>query len=228
MSRNIMLWAFLTVVGWALDGPRLLAQTPYDLPADRTTSWYPAGLDTVVGGIPTYTQVTCNGLDPTGVTDNTSAINACISSAAAQTAVYIPAGTYRVTGNLNMKSNVVLRGATVSAPPWLPTGNASMTTLNMTNGATVYFNGGSKEANWSPAAPNGTAVTAGYTQGSTSITVSDASSYAVNDYIAIYQNKEDAIVDDKGLTYLGEDCGRSTMFHPPLLGRVFANKHLVW
>jgi Pectate lyase superfamily protein len=175
----------------------------WDIPADRRTAWFPAGLD-VAGGLPNYPSVTCNGLDPSGVTNNTSQIQTCVTNAASGTAVFIPAGTYLVSGTINMKSNVVLRGAG-AVRPWLPTASPASTTLKI--GGTIIFNGGSKSSNWTPAAPNGTTITAGYTAGSTSITVSSATSYNVNDYIAIYQNKDSAIIDDKNLGYLGEDFG---------------------
>jgi hypothetical protein len=180
------------------------AWSAYDVPSGRRIVWAPAGLD-IVGGIPNYTSVTCTGLDPTGATNNASQINACIASAAAGTAVFIPAGTYRVDGNIAMKSNIVLRGAG-AGPPWMPAAASGTTTLNM-NGSIISFPGGSKSANWTPAAPNGTSITAGYTLGSTSLTVSNASSYAVNDYISIYQNEDSAVIDGRGLDYLGEDSG---------------------
>jgi hypothetical protein len=106
-----------------------------------------------------------------------------------------------------MKSNVVLRGAKATgAGPFLPNADATMTTLNM-NGGNIIFNGGDKSTNWSPGPGRGTAITAGYVQGSTSITVSSATSYNVNDYISIYQDKDPAIIDDKNLDWLGEDGG---------------------
>src|SRR3989475_8497018 len=158
----------------------------YDVPPGRRITWN-AGLDPV-GGIPNYTNVTCTGLDPTGVADNTSKIQTCINSAASGTAVFIPAGTYKISADLNMKSNIALRGAKATASgPFLPNADASMTTLNMTNGSRVVFPGGSKGSNWNPGPMSGTPITAGYTKGSTSLTLSDASIYAVDDWISVDQ-----------------------------------------
>jgi len=179
----------------------------WDLPADRRTAWFPAGLDTV-GGIPNYPSVTCSGLDSSGATDNTSRINTCITNAAAGTAVFIPAGNYLVSGTINMKSNVALRGAKPASAPWLPSAQSAATTITCSN-CRFYFNGGSKTSNWSPGANSGTAITAGYASGSTSITVSSATAYNVNDYISIYQDKDSALIDDKGYGWLGEDSGSS-------------------
>ncbi len=176
----------------------------YDLPTARRIAWN-AGLDTV-GGIPSYPSVVCNGLDPTGATDNTSKINSCISGASAKTAVFIPAGVYRVDGSITMKSGVALRGAG-AGPPWLPDASGGATTLNM-NGGQILFSGGSKDSSWSPTRPNGTDVTSGYTQHSSSITLINASSpvnYQVGDYISIYQDADSSVIDTKGMTWLGED-----------------------
>src|SRR5256712_13746409 len=154
----------------------------YDVPPDRRITWR-AGLDPV-GGIPNYTNVTCTGLDPTGVADNTSRIQTCINNAASGTAVFIPAGTYKISADLNMKSNIALRGAQATASgPFLPNADASMTTLNMTGGSRIMFPGGSKSGNWNPGPMQGTPITAGYTQGSASLTLSDASIYNVGDWI---------------------------------------------
>src|SRR2546422_712503 len=176
----------------------------YDVPPGRRITWS-AGLDPV-GGIPNYTNVTCTGLDPTGVADNTSKIQTCINSAASRTAVFIPAGTYKISADLNMKSNIALRGAKATASgPFLPNADASMTTLNLTGGSRIVFPGGSKSANWNPGPISGTPITAGYTQGSTTLTLSDASSYAVNDWILVYQNTDSNDIS-VWESYLGEDA----------------------
>ena len=176
----------------------------YDVPPGRRITWN-AGLDPV-GGIPNYTNVTCTGLDPTGVADNTSKIQTCINSAASGTAVFIPAGTYKISADLNMKSNIALRGAKATASgPFLPNADASMTTLNMTGGSRIMFPGGSKSGNWNPGPMQGTPITAGYTQGSTSLTLSDASIYNVGDWISVYQNTDSHDISVSEL-FLGEDA----------------------
>src|SRR5213594_1962075 len=180
------------------------AYAVYDVPPGRRITWN-AGLDPV-GGIPNYMNVTCTGLEPTGVADNTSRIQTCINNAASGTAVFIPAGTYKISADLNMKSNIALRGAKATASgPFLPNADASMTTLNLTGGSRIVFPGGSKSANWNPGPISGTPITAGYTQGSTSLTLSDASSYAVNDWISVYQNTDSNDIS-VWESYLGEDA----------------------
>src|SRR5689334_3702815 len=103
------------------------------IPSNRLMTWAGGmGLD-AVGGIPSYPSVTCAGLHPDNSTDDTAKINSCISAAAANSAVLIPAGSYKVSGDILMKSRVVLRGAG-AAPPFLPGAqDGSITTvLNMT------------------------------------------------------------------------------------------------
>ena len=176
----------------------------YDLPADRWMTWAgKTGLDPVIG-IPNYTSVTCTGLDPTGASDNASKINACITAASPKTAVYIPAGVYLVKSQINMKSNVVLRGAGASSP-WMPLSSPGTTTLNIS--ARINFDGGSKSTNWTPGASQGTSIVAGYATGSTQITLSDASNYNVGNVISIFQDNDSAVISSKGYGWLGEDDG---------------------
>ena len=57
----------------------------------RQIPWQ-AGSDLWNGGtLPVYSQVTCTGLHADGVTDDSAGIQACITNAAANTAVYLPA-----------------------------------------------------------------------------------------------------------------------------------------
>lgn len=180
----------------------------YSIPAGRSVTWYPAGLD-VVGGIPNSFTATnaIAGLHDDGSFDDSTNINNAISSAASNTVLTIPAGIYRVARDISMKSGVVLRGAKPSVSPWLPTNDASATTLLMTNAAKIFFNGGTRDTAWTPGIQSGYSITAGYTQGSSGLVLSDASALAVDDYIAVYQNEDSTWVDDKNFTWLGEDSG---------------------
>lgn len=79
----------------------VLAQTNYATVTGITN--YPVGI--VVTNSP-------YNADPTGATDSTSAINSAITAAGNYTAVYIPPGTYNVSGGLTFNRDVVtLRGA---------------------------------------------------------------------------------------------------------------------
>ena len=197
----------LVVVSCAVSAGNVLAV--YEVPSERRILWS-AGLDQE-GGIPIYKSVPCSGLDPTGATNNATQINNCISSAPPGTAVYIPPGTYAIDGNIKMKSNVVLRGAGIS-PPWLPLASAGTTTLSM-NGGRIDFAGGSKAYSWSPGPGSGTDITAGYTKGSNSLTLSGAGGYSVGDYISIFQDNDPGVIDTRGYSWLGEDLDGSGGVH---------------
>lgn len=68
------------------------------------------------GGAPTawFNAVTQYSADPTGATDTTSHIQAAITAAAASSigygVVYLPAGTYKISGGFNLPVNVTLTG----------------------------------------------------------------------------------------------------------------------
>ena len=185
-----------------------LSWATYDIPSDRQTTWN-AGLDSV-GGIPSYTNVTCSAASGNGTTEAGGAIQTCINNASAGTAVYLPPGTYKISQDINMKSNVVLRGGGASYP-WLPSSSSGSTVLVIAAGNILRFAGGSKDSNWTPGANSGTSITAGYATGSTSITVSSASGLAVGNYIAIYETDNSSYVNHTGTdgacTWCGEDNG---------------------
>ena len=109
----------------------------FDLPSSRTIPWL-CGSDIWNNGLlPNYTSVTCSGLYGDGIRDDAANIQACINSAAANTAVYLPAGTYYVNATVRLKNNVVLRGAgplgtiiNLGTNGWLTTQNMSTSLLD--------------------------------------------------------------------------------------------------
>src|SRR5207247_11164236 len=129
-----------------------------------------------IGGIPSDGWATSimPGLHPGGQIDDGPAINSAIAAAAPNTVLIIPAGTYRISHHINMKSNVVLRGAKPQGfPPYLPTADATATTLVLDSDSyLIFFRGGDKNSNWTPGAQSGYSITSGYTQGSTNLTLS--------------------------------------------------------
>ncbi len=142
----------------------LSAQT-YDLPNDdndcpancRKIPWL-AGSDVWNGGtLPNYSSVTCGGLAGNGSTNDGPAIQSCINSAAANTAVFLPAGTYLLNTNLVLRSNVVLRGA-----------GATLTALKLGSSGAISFSRGDTLG-------SNIAISSGYTKGSTQIVMSSGS-----------------------------------------------------
>ena len=150
----VWLFKLLSSLFWSFAIPNVNAD--YAIPAGRSISWYPAGLD-VVGGIRTSFRrtTTIRRLHPDGSVDDSGTINAAIAAARPNTLLTIPAGTYLIRNDIIMKSGVVLRGAQACLPPWLPAANGNATTLLMLNGTKIFFNGGSRENSWTPRAAVG-------------------------------------------------------------------------
>src|SRR2546423_938406 len=79
------------------------------IPTDRRTTWDPGN----PGGIPSRTTI-CATVDAAygdGRTDATAAIQSAIEGCPEGQVVLLPAGTYRLTSNLEIKKGIVLRGA---------------------------------------------------------------------------------------------------------------------
>lgn len=214
MSSNAVRWAtvVLTLIWGALIGQRLVAQSAYDLPNDdagcpgncRQVPWR-AGSDLWNGGtLPNYSQVTCVGLAGNGTTNDGTAIQACINSASAGTAVYVPAGVYLVSSSINMKSNVVLRGAKTSGPPFLPVADPSATTFKLGSNGAINFSSGSVGSN--------VGIASGYTKGSTSIVMNAGHGFVAGNWIIVSENPDTTIPvtktgDDGNCTWCGENDG---------------------
>lgn len=148
--------------------------------SDRRIDWSPG----IPAGIPNY-PVGVNVKDAPynakgdGVTDDTAAIKKAIRDCPEGKAVYIPEGIYRLTSQLSIfRKGIVLRGA---GPDKTVLKNES------TRGyiIRIYSYSGSTTAN----------VIGGYTKGSTTITVDDASSFNANEYITIDQENDPDVTD---------------------------------
>ena len=186
------------------------AQT-YTLPNDNTTcpgncrliAWQ-AGSDLWNGGVlPSYPSVTCTGLAGNGTTNDGPAIQACINSAAANTAVYVPAGTYLINSTIRLKSGVVLRGA-----------GSTSTFLNLGSSGMLTTQAFSASTNLTPSTSYGN-NSPGYTlsgapkKGDTTVTIASGS---VNpgDFIAIFADNDPTLVSVDGEDGHCDWCGDNT------------------
>jgi hypothetical protein len=167
------------------------------IPSARLFNWQ-AGVNIgVPGGIPTNRTTTINvtsapyNADKTGANDASSAINSAISAAGAGTIIYLPAGTYRLNAGINLRnrSDITLRGAGQ---------NQTILDARAASGSGIYVGA---DTQWPDNYNSGGAnITAGLNQGSTSITVSDASLFAVGS-VAILTEANDGslpVVDVAG------------------------------
>jgi hypothetical protein len=178
-----------------------------------------AGSDLWNGGtLPSYTQVTCTGLHANGTTDDSAGINACISKAAASTAVFLPAGTYLVNAPIVLKSGVALRGAKATAgAPFLPAADATATTILLgANGQLTTQNFSSGGGSLDPATTYAT-KSPGYTlsgapkKGDTSVTFTSGALTA-GQWVSIFADDDPTLVTATGEDGLCQWCADNTGF----------------
>ncbi len=175
------------------------------IPAARLFNWQ-AGVNVgVPGGIPTNRTTTINvttapyNADSSGATDASDAITRAINAAGAGTIVYLPAGTYRLNNpiDLGFKSNITLRGAGPAQ---------TILDVRIANGSFAINLGG--DTQWPHNyGVGGTAITGGLTQGSTMITVSDPSLFAVGD-VAILTEDNDSTLPVVSVSAFPRDRGQ--------------------
>ena len=143
------------------------------IPSERRINWDPG----VPGGIPARTSnvYTCNGLDNTGTSDASAGINACINSRSTGDVVYLPAGTYRLNGQISITKGITLRGAGPS--------NTILKTYANWHGIQL--------GDW-PSTPVSTNVIGSPLKAATQITITSITtpSLSVGDYIVIDQTND--------------------------------------
>ncbi len=139
------------------------ARAVYSLPASRVVDWSAAG---VIGGIPSRTTIYKTILASSygnGSTDASSAINSALYACPAGQVVELSSGTFKIGSTIEVPSNVTLRG---SGP--------QSTVLSMT-GKGIGILMGQGEAPYGSSATSSTystALSGGFTKGSSSITLS--------------------------------------------------------
>ena len=147
---------------------------------DRRIDWSPG----IAGGIPTY-PVGINVKDAPysargdGVADDTAAIQEAINSCPAGKAVFLPAGTYRTTGELAINAKAIaLRGA----------GPLKTRIKGDGTSGSIIMAGGSGGRDF-------TSVRGGFEKDSTRVTVSDAAGLNVGDYVEILEDNDPAVCE---------------------------------
>lgn len=171
MKKLLPTIIFLVLLGTGLS-------QSYFPPSTRIKTWGPAGTNVGVrGGIPTTrtniinVTLTPYFADNTGATDCTNAITSAINAAAANDIIYLPAGTYR-TNNLGIdfnqnRNNITVRGDGPGLA-WINGGALTKIDARGSYGISLGTD---------PAWASPTTITAGATQGSTSITVSSSAGF---------------------------------------------------
>jgi hypothetical protein len=153
------------------------------IPASRAIDWTQVGIP---GGIPARTT-SCSAIAAAtygnGTIDATSGIQAALNACSANQVVSLSAGTFRINGNLSIRSNVTLRGQ-----------GAHLTILDArgTSGAVVSLGSGN------PTVAGSTAIIGGANANSTSIVVSSASGISVGKYLLITELNDASFVTIAG------------------------------
>jgi hypothetical protein len=181
---GLMLVALLTLRAELISSNRLY-----------TTGWAQAG---VAGGIPdtsgrtVYTTITSTG----DTTDRLTTINNAIAACPSGQIVALGAGTFRITGQLNItnENGVVLRGS-----------GAGVTTIDSTHTGAWGVVIGNTSADYG--GESGTSLTVNSLQGSTTLTMASTSAHSIGDRVAIVQ-------------------GDSTTAAWPVVGNASAKRHM--
>jgi hypothetical protein len=173
------------------------------IPAERLIEWQPG----IPGGIPNY-PVGINAKDygavGDGVADDTAAINAAIAACPVGQAVLIPAGTYRITDRLPINKSIVVRGEGPNKTRIIQ--YASSHTFVIAGGGTEYV----------------VNITSGFSKGSDTIIVSDASNFEVDNLVLIDQKNDPNLVSILGsggapCTWCGRENGTRAMAEMKLI-----------
>lgn len=155
--------------------------------ASRATDWSTAG---VSGGIPTRTTI-CSTLTSSATPAN---IESAISACPAGQVVYLSAGTYNLASGITWaaKSNVTLRGAGADQTFLVFTDHdgchGALSDICMDSSDTNWKGGPSNTANW----------TAGYTRGTTTITLSSVTNLKVGNPLFLDQLDDSTAPCDDG------------------------------
>lgn len=177
------------------------------IPAARRIDWDPG----VRGDIPVRSTICANvrnspyNATGNGTSDDTTAIQSAITACASGQVVLVPAGTYRITAPIRVKSGVTVRGEGMGR--------------SIIKGASGYGSRwliGYEDPNydWSMSGSASRNLTAGTSKGSTSLTTSAAHGWQAGDYILVDQledpNGDPPVTNDGGsgaCTWCGRDSG---------------------
>lgn len=152
----------------------------HDLPADRRAAWGRAGLG---GAPPAYTQVVnalAYGARGDGVTDDTTAIQRAIDAAPSGAVVRLPAGVYKLTKPLYLKSHMILRGD-----------GAALTSLRFSGAGTAGRCLAVARWDSQQTAPQH-ALLGGYERGSLALALSNVAGYAAGQLIELDEDNDPA------------------------------------
>jgi hypothetical protein len=158
------------------------------LAPSRATDWSGVGVE---GGIPSGSWTQC-GSTITAYTGTGATINNAISSCGTNQYVQLGAGTFTISDGIHInRNNVVLRGMGADQTKLIINGNDPGSSCHLFYNAAFRMCGGS--GNIGTDSPSHTANwTAGYSQGTSSITLSSTTGLAVGSTLFLDQNDDAA------------------------------------
>lgn len=187
MNRIMVVLPLLCGSLWAQPWSGIIAPS-------RAIDWRNAGIP---GGIPSGSWAQCGStIAPYGTSaspGSTSTINTQISGCAANTYVQLGAGTFYLTGTITLKNQTEVRGMGANSTFLIFSGEGSCLgqySQFCLAGSMNYPNGGEQNtATW----------TAGFSRGTTSITLSNSLNITANSTVIILDQQDDA--SDTGQVY---------------------------
>ena len=182
----------------------VFAQQPWAgiLDPSRAVNWSTAGAGSIPNRTTNCATTQCNTLYAGTVTS--ASINAAISSAPANSVVRIPAGTYTIASGImvNALNNITIRGAGPDQTFLKFSGG------NSCNGLGAGFCVIMADGSWNQDGPENTANwTAGYSQGTTVVTLSSVSGLSPGMFLALDQLDD---TTDSGSVYNCQVVGKCT------------------
>lgn len=152
----------------------------YDLPTDRRAGWARVGVELDESAYTNWVNVRSVGARGDGTSDDTAALQNAINNLKTPGIVHLPAGTYRVTQPLYLKSGMILKGAGAEATRLRFSGSG-------TAGRCLAV------ARWDSQQTNPWFnVVGGMTQGSSRITLSAVTGLRTGDVVEIEQDNDPA------------------------------------
>ncbi len=174
------------------------------IPAARQANWSGAGVSgSGLTGIPNRTVVFCNVkvnipgstlvARGDGIQDDTAALRAAIAACPVGQVVFIPGGTYRISGTLRVTKGIVVRGD-----------GPDKTKIVQHASSNIFAISGSSTAYWTPAHSGGASslvqpVVSGAARNSDRVVVANASAFNPGDEVILDELNDPALVVSSGV-----------------------------
>ncbi|WP_051907702.1 glycosyl hydrolase family 28-related protein [Flavimarina sp. Hel_I_48] len=151
-------------------------------PEDNQIDWSVCGVENSIPNYLNKIDVTTKGARGDSIFDNSKIIQNLINSSNFGTVLLFPSGTYLFNTSINLKSGIVIRGASSSE-------TILKFDLNGTAKPSFWF------SSWDRSST--TPIISGYNKGSITITVQDPTLFYKKDYIEIFQDNDPSLMYTK-------------------------------